>query len=150
MKKKFSTLWISSRQIRKQKKYRHNAPLHIRHKFLSANLSKELRKKYGKKSLSVRKGDEVLVLRGSFRKKIGKIVSVDLKRGKVVIDGINRKKADGTKVSVYVRPSSLQIQSLNLEDSKRLKTKKFKKSSINLKEQKIVEEKNASNKSKSK
>ena len=60
MKRKFSNSWISSKQVRKQRKYRYNAPLHRKRRFLSAPLSKELRKDYGKRSLVVKKGDEVV------------------------------------------------------------------------------------------
>ncbi len=55
MKKKFSTSWKASRQIRKQRKYRENAPLHLRNKFMTANLSKELRKKVEEKKEEERK-----------------------------------------------------------------------------------------------
>jgi large subunit ribosomal protein L24 len=120
MKQSFSTSWKSSRQVRKQRKYRYNAPLHIRHKFLSANLSKPLREKYGKRSLPLRKGDEVLVMRGTFSKKKGKITSVDLKYAKIAIEGIQRQKKDGTKVNVFFNPSVLQIHSLNLDDKQRV------------------------------
>ena len=50
MKKKYSNSWKGSKQPRKQRKYRANAPLHTRHKMASANLSKELRKKYSKRN----------------------------------------------------------------------------------------------------
>lgn len=120
MKQEFSTHWISSRQPRKQRKYVYNAPLHIRHKFLSANLSKELRKKYGKRSLPLRKGDEVLIMRGSFKKKKAKISSINLKKTYVVLEGIQRTKKDGSKVNIPFHPSVLQIQSLNLDDKQRL------------------------------
>ena len=121
MKQKFSTSWLSSSQVRKQRKYRYNAPLHLRHKFLSAHLSKELRKKYGKRSIPIRTGDEVLIMRGNFAKKKGKVLSIDLKRNRVTVDGINRKKSDGTKVNVYFDTSNLLIQDLNLDDRKRIK-----------------------------
>ena len=120
MKSSFSTHWISSVQKRKQHKYRANAPLHIRHKFLSSQLSKDLRKKYGKRNLPLRKGDEVLVMRGSFKKKKAKVVSLSLKLSKVALEGLQRKKKDGTKVNVYFHPSALQIQSLALEDKERM------------------------------
>jgi large subunit ribosomal protein L24 len=120
MKQQFSTQWLSSKQPRKQRKYIYNAPLHIRHKFLSAHLSKDLRKKYGKRSLPLRKGDEVLVMRGSFKKKKAKITSIDVKNTKVVLEGLQRTKKDGSKVNVYVHPSCLQIQSLDLGDKRRL------------------------------
>ena len=120
MKSKFSTAWKSSRQARKQRKYRANAPLHLRHKFLSANLSKELRKRYNRRSFPLRMGDEVLVMRGQFKKKKGKINLIELKRTRVAIEGIQRQKKDGTKINVYFHPSKLQIHSLNLEDKERM------------------------------
>jgi len=127
MKNKFSTQWLSSRQPRKQRKFRANAPLHTKHKFLSAPLSRELRKNHSRRALPIRKGDEVLVLRGNFKKKKAKVDSVDLKRTRVSLENINRAKKDGTKVAVFFHPSSLQIQSMNLDDKKRIKqTKKSK------------------------
>jgi large subunit ribosomal protein L24 len=120
MKSKFSTSWVRSKQPRKQRKYRAEAPLHIKHKFLSANLSKELRKKHGKRSVPIRKGDEILVMRGSFRKKKAKVSLIDLKRTRLALEGVQRSKKDGTKVNVYFNPSSLQIQALNLDDKKRI------------------------------
>ena len=121
MKQKFSTHWISSKQPRKQRKYRANAPLHIRHKLMSVNLSKSLREKYGKRNFPIKKGDSVKIMRGEFKKKTGKIDSVNLKKLRVMVEGIFRTKKDGVKVSVYFNPSSLQIKELNLEDAKRKK-----------------------------
>ncbi len=120
MKSFFSTSWLSSTQVRKQRKYRYNAPLHIRHKFLSAQLSKELRKKYGKRSLPLRKGDEVLVMRGQFKKKKAKVVSLDLANTKITLEGLQHTKRDGTKVAVPLHPRAVQIQTLVLEDKKRI------------------------------
>jgi len=121
MKKKFSKHWKSSKQPRKQRKYLANAPLHIRKKFLSVNLSKDLRKKYGKRNIPIKKGDVVKILRGKFKKKQGKIKEVKLKTSKVVVDGIQVKKQDGSKADVKLQPSNLQIIELNTEDKKRLK-----------------------------
>ena len=121
MKKKFSKSWKSSKQPRKQRKYLANAPLHIRKKFLSVNLSKDLREKYGKRNIPVKKGDVVKILRGKFKKKQGKIKEVKLKISKVTVDGIQVKKQDGSKTDVKLQPSNLQIIELNTEDQKRLK-----------------------------
>nr|AJS12525.1 50S ribosomal protein L24P [uncultured archaeon] len=123
MKQEFSTSWVSSVQPRKQRKYGYNAPLHIKHRFLSSNLSKELRKKYGKRNLPLRKGDEVLVMRGTFKKKKAKVSKVDLKNTRIALDGIQRTKKEGTKVNVYFHPSVLQIYSL-VEDKFRLPQQK--------------------------
>ena len=120
MKAKFSKHWISSSQVRKQRKYRANAPLHILRKLLSSSLSKELRTKYGTRNTNIRKGDGVLIMRGRFKGKTGKIASVDLKKQRVSIEGIQNKKKDGTKINVYFNTSNLQIQTLS-GDKKRLK-----------------------------
>ena len=120
MKKQFSTQWKASSQPRKQKKYLANAPTHIRHKLISVNLSKDLRKKYGKRNFPVRKGDGIVIMRGEFAKKTGKVELVDLKKLRVMIAGIYRTKKDGTKVSVYFDSSNLQIKELNMDDKKRI------------------------------
>ena len=119
MKNKFSVKWKASKQPRKQRKYKANLPLHLRHKMLSAHLSKELRQKYGKRSFPVRKGDNVKVMKGEFNKKSGKINLVNLSKLKVAIEGIQKQKKDGTKVNVYFSPSNLMITELNLEDKER-------------------------------
>ncbi len=120
MKSQFSASWKSSRLPRKQRKYIYNAPLHIKHKFLSSNLSKDLRKKYGKRNLPLRIGDEVLVMRGSFKKKKVKVTSLNLKKSGVYLEGLQRTKKDGTKVLAVFHPSTLQIQALVLEDKERI------------------------------
>ncbi len=123
MRKMFSSKWKSSKQPRKQRKYRINSPIFIKHKFLNAHLSKELRKKYGKRSLPLRKGDEVLVMRGSFRRKKAKVNSVDLRNCRVTLEEIQRTKRDGTKVHVYFNPRSLLIQKLYDSDKRRFDEK---------------------------
>lgn len=124
MKQKFNKNWKSSKQPRKQKKYSANAPLHLKRKFTSVNLSKELRKKYGKRNLPVRKGDKVKVMVGKFRKTEGKVTEVMIKTSKIIVDGVQIKKKDGSKVNLKMEPSNLQIIELNLDDKKRLETQK--------------------------
>ena len=126
MKKKFSTAWKASKQPRKQRKYAAQAPLHLKKKLVSVNLSKDLRKKHGKRNLSVRKEDVVKIKRGKFKGKQGKVLSVKLKIQKITVEGIQVKKLDGSKVNVNLRPSNLQIIELYLEDKKRLKKKEIK------------------------
>lgn len=121
MKKKFSLCWKSSKQPRKQRKYRYNAPLHIKKNFIRAHISTELRKKYGKRNIGLRKGDKIKILRGEFRKKEGKVERVDLKKTKINVTGIERIKKDGTKVLVPLEPSNLVITELNLDDRMRHK-----------------------------
>jgi len=121
MKKRFSKSWKSSKQPRKQRKYLANAPIHIRKKMISTNMSKELRKKYGKRSIQLRKGDTIKIMRGKFRGKQGKVTDIKQKIFGISVEGIQRKKQDGSKVNVKLQPSNLQIIELNTEDSKRSK-----------------------------
>jgi len=86
---------------------------------MSVNLSKELRKKYGKRNFPAIKGDEIRIMRGEFKNRISKITDVDLKNMKIIIDGIYRTKKDGTKIQVEFEPSNLQIKNLELNDKKR-------------------------------
>ena len=121
MKQKFSIYWKSSKQPRKQRKYRYNAPLHIKQKFMKAMLSKELRKKYGKRNFSLKKGGKVKVVRGQFKKHEGKIDRIDLKKLKVYISGVEVAKKDGTKTTYPFDPSNLMITELSLDDKMRRK-----------------------------
>ncbi|MDI6720863.1 MAG: 50S ribosomal protein L24 [Candidatus Aenigmarchaeota archaeon] len=127
MKTLYSPAWKSSAQTRKQRKYRYNAPLHARHRMLSAHLSKELRKEMGFRSLPLRKGDEVAVMKGEFKKSRGKVLRADLKELRVYIEGIKRKKVSGQEVDVPLDPSNLKITKLNLDDSRRKKAVERKK-----------------------
>ncbi len=122
MKKEFSTKWQGSKQPRKQRKFAAKAPLHLRKKFVSCNLSKDLRKKYSKRTFPLRKGDEVKVMRGKYKKKQGKVTKIERKTGKIYVENIQHKKIEGSTVDVPMRASNLQIISLNLEDRKRNKS----------------------------
>ena len=127
MKRKFSKSWKSSKQPRKQRKYAANAPLHLKRKLLSVNLSKDLRKKYSKRNIPLRKGDVVKIMRGKFKGKQGRVMKVKTKMEKVFIEKIQIKKRDGSSVNVPMKASNLQITELNTEDRKRKLNEKMKK-----------------------
>lgn len=120
MEKKFSKAWKSSVQARKQRKYLHNAPLHIRHKLTGANLSKELRKEYGIRSIPVRKGDTVKVMTGTSKGKTGKVTKVSLTKIAIFIEGVEQSRADGTKALYPTHPSNVQITKLDTSDKLRV------------------------------
>lgn len=119
MKTKFSKSWIKSKQPRKQRKYRYNAPLHVKQKFMRAHMSKDLRKKYGKRSISLRKGDSVKVMRGQFKDKTGRVDEVSVKKTQVYVNGIEFVKRDGTKARYPLQPSNLMVTELNMDDKLR-------------------------------
>jgi large subunit ribosomal protein L24 len=119
MRNEWSRKWVSSTQPRKQRKYKANAPLHAKRKMAGANLSAELRERYGRRSMVPRKGDEVTVMRGDSRGKTGAVEKVDLTRGRVHIEGVKRKKVDGSEIPLPIVPSNLKITKLVLEDKMR-------------------------------
>ena len=129
MKKKFSTAWKASKQPRKQRKYAANAPLHLRKKFLSVNLSKELKKSEGKRNVVLKRGDTVKIMRGKFKKKRGKVLRISVKTGKIFIEKIQTKKQDGSQVDVPLRASNLQI--VVRASGKTIKQKEEKKKDSN-------------------
>lgn len=122
MKTKFSKTWNSSKQPRKQRKYRYNAPLNKKQKLVSSHLSKTLKEKYSKRNLQIKKGDRVQIMRGQFKKKTGKVSRVDLKESKIFVEGIEIVKKDGTKIPYPINPSNILIEEVNVEDKKRLKS----------------------------
>jgi large subunit ribosomal protein L24 len=121
MKKLFSNLWKSSSQVRKQRKYRYNAPLHVKQNFMSTHLSKDLIQKHGTRNLPVRKGDMVKILRGQFKNHMGKIEKVMLKKTRVHVEGAELIKRDGAKIPYPIHPSNLVITALVMDDKKRQK-----------------------------
>lgn len=120
--KEWSNKWVSSKQPRKQRKFRHHAPLHVKQKFVSAHLSEVLRGRFGKRSLPLRKGDEVKVMRGKDKGFKGKVERINLKNSRVFIEGLNVKKVDGSEVLKAIEPSNLLIMEPKMEDKRRQAT----------------------------
>ena len=110
-------------QPRKQRKALYNAPAHARGKHLSAALSKDLRAQLGKRSLPIRTGDKVSVVRGDFKGHEGEVLSVDYTSYKVTIEDVTLSKPDGTATFLPVDPSNLVIIDADLKDDRRIKNK---------------------------
>ena len=90
---------------------------------MHANLAKELRQKYNKRSIRVRKGDKVKILRGQFKGKEGRVDKVNVKDLKVFIEKIELFKKDGSKAFYPTDPSNVMIIEL-ADDKRRLKGEK--------------------------
>jgi len=125
---------------RKQRKRLFNAPAHLRHKLMAASLVPNLVSSKGVKSLPVRKGDTVRVMRGDHMGFEGKVNRVDLKRYRIFIEGLTREKVDGTNIFVSVHPSKVMIKNLKLDDKWRKAIVNRKKElELPEKEKKVVE-----------
>jgi large subunit ribosomal protein L24 len=116
----WSKEWKASDQPSKQRKYRRNAPQHVKDNMISANLSHELRDELETRSLQINLGDRVEVTRGDFSGSSGIVSGINRDRQKVYINGLEVERQDGTLREVPFRPSNLQIQALNLENIERI------------------------------
>ncbi|MEM3700039.1 MAG: 50S ribosomal protein L24 [Candidatus Bathyarchaeia archaeon] len=105
----------------KQRKRLFQAPDHIRYKLFAAPLSPELRKSHGVKTIPVRSGDTVRIMRGDHKGFEGKITKVDREKYRIYVEGLTREKVDGTTTFVPIHPSKVMITRLNLDDKWRKK-----------------------------
>ncbi len=108
----------TSTKARKQRKARANAPLHKKTRMVAAHLDASLIKEYNVRSVTVRKGDTVKIIRGAKDFKAGeaKVASVDLKKMKIIVENITVPKADGTQKPKPIDPSDVVITKLDLSD----------------------------------
>ena len=96
------------------------ATFQTRSKQLGSALSKDLHKKYGKRSVRVIEGDHVTILRGEFKGVDGKITQISTEKLSVAIDGVKKEKTKGDKFDVYIHTSNLVVTSLNSSDKWRI------------------------------
>ncbi|KAF7490783.1 60S ribosomal protein L26 [Sarcoptes scabiei] len=106
---------------------------------MSAPLSKDLRQKYGVRTMPIRKDDEVQVrmtaffqiyltsmfsdsqiVRGHFKgNQFGKVVSVYRSKYVIYIERIQREKASGANVYVGIHPSKVLIVKLKMDKDRK-------------------------------
>jgi large subunit ribosomal protein L24 len=108
----------TSRQPRRQRKAMYNADHQERRRRMSVPLSRELRTRYGRRSLPVRKGDTVRVLSGSYST-VGeerRVANVNRRDYRLTLDNVTTKTADAKLKPLPIRPSHLVLTKLNLSD----------------------------------
>ena len=98
----------------------YQATFQTRSKQLGSALSKDLQKKYGKRSVRVNEGDSIKIVRGEFKGVDGKIAKVSPQKNSVTIEGIKKEKTKGDKFDVYIHTSNLLVTSLNSENRWRI------------------------------
>ncbi len=101
-------------KVRNYQIYR--ATMTTRSKQLGSPLSKDLQKKYGKRSMRVILGDTVKVMRGEYRGVDGKISKISTSDNKIAIEGVKKEKSKGEKFDVLIRSTNVVITNLNLDD----------------------------------
>jgi len=109
---------MSSKPSKVRKKL-YTSPPHARSKQISSHLSSELSSKYDLRSLRVRKDDSIRVVRGEYKGIEGKVTRIDVKTGRITVEGITREKIAGETIPVKIHPSKVIIMKLNLDDKLR-------------------------------
>ncbi|MCS7138588.1 MAG: 50S ribosomal protein L24 [Crenarchaeota archaeon] len=89
---------------------------HLAYKASSVHLSRELRAKYGFRSLPVRTGDRVLIIRGDYKGMEGDVSKVDRNRGRVYISGVYRENARGEQRLVPIPLNSVILVKIDEKD----------------------------------
>ncbi|KAK6903240.1 60S ribosomal protein L26-like 1 [Kwoniella mangroviensis CBS 10435] len=97
---------------------------------MSSPLSKELRKQHTARSIPIRKDDEVLIVRGKYKGREGKVTQVYRKKWVIHVDRVHIEKSNAATVPVGIHPSNVVITSLKLDsDRKAILERKGTKSS---------------------
>ena len=99
---------------RKNRLAHFSAPSHLRYKLLSAGLSRELRTKYGVRSLPIRRDDEVKIVRGGSKDSTGKVAQVYRKRWCIYIEKLTKTRVNGATIRVPIHPSNVVLTKLKL------------------------------------
>ena len=86
----------------------------------AASLSSELRKKFGKRSARINKGDTVKILRGEFYGTAGKVTKILTRKNSITVDGVKREKVKGEKIDVPIHATNVIITALNDDDKWRM------------------------------
>ena len=96
-------------------------------KQLSCALSKELRKKYGKRSARIIEGDTAKIVRGEFTGVDGKVTKISIPDRGVNIEGVKKEKLKGDKFDVYVHTTNIILTALSTSDKWRINKLEGKK-----------------------
>ena len=89
-------------------------------KQISSPLSKELQKKFSKKSVRVVEGDSIKIVRGEFKGVDGKVAKISVQNSSLAIEGVKKEKTKGEKFDVYVHSSNVIVTSLSSDDKWRI------------------------------
>eukprot|EP01023_Acetabularia_acetabulum_P044125 TRINITY_DN44226_c0_g1_i1.p2 TRINITY_DN44226_c0_g1~~TRINITY_DN44226_c0_g1_i1.p2 ORF type:complete len:152 (+),score=14.12 TRINITY_DN44226_c0_g1_i1:109-564(+) len=106
---------VSSSRRKSRKAYL-SAPSSQRRIIMSAPLSKDLRKKYGVRSVPIRRDDEVIIVRGQHKSTTPAKVTTCYRRKYVIhLEKLTLEKPNGTPVNIGLHPSNCVITKLKLD-----------------------------------
>ena len=106
-------------KVRNHQTYR--ASNQVISKQICAPITKDLRKKYSRRSARIMLDDTVKVIRGEYKGIAGKVSKISTNNSSIAIEGNKKEKLKGEKVDVYIHSTNVIITALNTDDKWRLK-----------------------------
>ncbi|MFQ1020432.1 50S ribosomal protein L24 [Tardisphaera saccharovorans] len=95
-------------------------PFHRKY-LVNAHLSSSLRGRLGIRSMPVREGDTVRIVKGDYAGRHGRVRAVHRELGKIEVVGITEKSGKGDTIYPKISISNVEITRLNLRDKWRRK-----------------------------
>ena len=130
-------------KMRNRQTYR--AMNQVTSKQICAPISKDLRKKYSRRSARIMLDDTIKVIRGEYKGITGKVSKISTESNSIAIEGNKKEKLKGDKIDVYIHTTNVIITALNTDDKWRLKILE-KKPKSNIKSMKEAAKKKESKK----
>lgn len=124
-----------SRLPRKQRRAVYEASTAVRRKQMAVLLSRDLRTRYGRRQVPVRKGDTVRVIRGSYIGREERVAKIDRRGYSVTLDNITVKTGEAKLKPLPIRTSALVLTRLNLSDPWRRRVLKVPESEAGTEEE---------------
>ena len=106
-------------KVRNQQTYR--ATNQVASKQICAPISKDLRKKYSRRSARIMLEDTIRVIRGEYKGITGKVSKISTESNSIAIEGNKKEKLKGDKIDIYIHVTNVIITALNTDDKWRLK-----------------------------
>jgi large subunit ribosomal protein L24 len=115
---------------RRQRRALYEAPTAQRRRRMTVKLSRELKGRFHRRSVPLRKGDTVRVLAGSFKGREERIAKVDRRAYTVTLDNVTLKSAEEKLKPLAIRTAYLVLTRLNLSDPWRRRALKVKEEEL--------------------
>ncbi len=107
---------VSPHSPRRQRRAHFTAPTTARRRRMTVSLSRELRRRFRRRNVPIRKGDTVRVLSGSFEGREERVAKVSRRDYAVTLDNVTLKTAEEKLKPLQLKPAHLVITRLNLAD----------------------------------
>ena len=121
---------VSPHSPRRQRRALYRAPTSERRRRMTVPLSRELRRRFRRRNVPVRKGDTVRVLSGSFAGREERVARISRRDYSVTLDNVTLKTAEEKLKPLALRTSHLVITRLNLADPWRRRALRLKEEEV--------------------